>query len=295
MNLRTVIDLLRLHFFFAWPILFCSGYLLAAGLYGNFSWIDLGRAALIGFFGFEAGFVLNDYIDRNHDRKDVESHLTRYWRFFGTRPLPAGTITPQQTLFLLLFLAGITLALILTLPFPNSLFVLLIMIYSYSAELFYQVRKRNQRFPVAQLVGRTDFALFPVAGYLCIGSPDLPALLYFLFFYPFALAHLGVNDLADYRNDQARGMISITVLYGLPGTVYWIAGFSAVHACTSLLFMSVLGWIARIGLMTGLGLLFIANRAVLRKRDPAAGLRVLPLFHVTMLVYAISILVDSVV
>lgn len=295
MTPRAVIDLLRLHFFFAWPILFCSGYLLAANLSGNFSWPDLGRAALIGFFGFEAGFVLNDYIDRNYDRKDVEPSLTRYWRFFGTRPLPAGTITPRQTLSLLLFLAGITLALILTLPFPNSLFVLLIMIYCYSVEFFYQVRKRNQHLPLAQLVGRTDFALFPVAGYLCIGSPDLPALLYFLFFYPFALAHLGINDLVDYRNDQARGMYSVTVLFGIPGTVSWIAGFSIIHACTTLLFMSVLGWIAWIGLLAGLGLLLIANIIILRKRDPAAGLRVLPLFHITMLVYAVSILVDSVV
>lgn len=294
MTPRAVIDLLRLHFFFAWPILFCSGYLLAANLSGNFSWIDLGRAALIGFFGFEAGFVLNDYIDRDYDRKDVEPRLTRYWRFFGTRPLPEGRITSRQTLTILFLLVGITIALILTLPFPNSLFVLSIMAYSYAVEIFYQIRKRNQRFPMAQLVGRTDFALFPVAGYLCIGNPDLPALLYFLFFYPFALAHLGVNDLVDFRNDQARGMFSITVLYGIPGTVFWIAGFSLVHACTSLLFMSVLGWIARIGLLAGLGLLLVANAGVLRKPDPAAGLRVLPLFHITMLVYAISILLDAV-
>ncbi|NYT08049.1 MAG: UbiA family prenyltransferase [Methanomicrobiales archaeon] len=294
MTPRAAIDLLRLHFFFAWPILFCSGFLLAASVTGTFSWIDLLRAALIGFFGFEAGFLLNDYVDRDYDRKDVEPHLTRYWRLFGTRPIPAGSITPQQTLSLLLILVGITIALILTLPFPNSFFVLTIMAYSYGVEIFYQIRKRNQRFPVAQLVGRTDFALFPVAGYLCVGSPDLPALLYFLFFYPFALAHLGVNDLVDFINDRARGMNSITVMYGIPGTVSWIAGFSVVHACTTLLFMSVLGWIAWAGLLAGLGLLLIANVTILRRRNPAAGLRVLPLFHIAMLVYAVSILVDSV-
>ena len=65
------------------------------------------------------------------------------------------------------------------------------LLFSYSVEVFYQVRKRKQRFPLAQLAGRTDFALFPVAGYLCIGNPDATALLYFLFFYPFAQAHLG--------------------------------------------------------------------------------------------------------
>ena len=295
MNLRAIIDLLRLHFFFAWPVLFCSGYLLAAGMYGTFTWLDLTRAALIGFFGFEAGFVLNDYIDRDYDRKDIDTdRLTRYWRAFGTRPLPAGLVTRHQALVLFAILVVVTTLLIFTLPFPHSLFVFIIMVYSYAIEMFYQVKKRNQRFPIAQLAGRTDFALFPVAGYLCIGSPDVPALLYFLFFYPFALAHLGVNDLADYVNDQARGMNSVAVLYGTSGSAFWIAGFSVVHACTALLFMSILGWIARTGLIAGLGLLLIASIVILRDRNPAGGLRVLPLFHITMLVYAVSILLDSV-
>jgi hypothetical protein len=51
MTPRAVIDLYRLHFFFAWPVLFCSGFLLAADIYGSFSRVDLCRAALIGFFG----------------------------------------------------------------------------------------------------------------------------------------------------------------------------------------------------------------------------------------------------
>ena len=48
-------------------------YLLATVTYGEFSWSGLATVALIGLFGFEAGFVLNDYIDREFDRKDVES------------------------------------------------------------------------------------------------------------------------------------------------------------------------------------------------------------------------------
>ena len=64
-TLRAWIDLMRLQFFFAWPLLFCSGYLLATVTYGGFSWPGLALVAMIGFSGFEAGFVLNDYIDRN--------------------------------------------------------------------------------------------------------------------------------------------------------------------------------------------------------------------------------------
>ena len=86
-TLRAYIDLLRLQFFFAWPLLFSSGYLLAAMTYGGFEWLTLVKVALIGFFGFEAGLVLNDYIDRDIDKKEAEpGQLTKYWRLSGTRP-----------------------------------------------------------------------------------------------------------------------------------------------------------------------------------------------------------------
>jgi len=295
-TLRAYIDLTRLQFFFAWPLLFSSGYLLATTVNGGFSWFDLLRVALIGFFGFEAGFVLNDYVDRDYDRKDVETDkLTRYWRIFGTRPIPAGLIVPSHALGFFLLLALITTGIILTLPYPHSLFVLLIMIYCFTIEMFYQIEKRqSQKFPFAQLIGRTDFALFPVAGYLCLGTPDLDAFLYFVFFYPFALAHLGANDLIDVANDRARGMCTIPILYDLDRTVYWIAGFTVIHTMMAFLFMTRLGGIGRGGLFIGLALLIIANVVILRRRTPEAGLRVLMLFHITMLVYAGSIILDSV-
>jgi 4-hydroxybenzoate polyprenyltransferase len=295
-TVRAYIDLTRLQFFFAWPLLFCSGYLLATTVYGNFSWFDLARVSLIGFFGFEAGLVLNDYIDRDYDKKDVETDkLTKYWRIFKTRPIPAGLVTPDQALGLFIGFAAITTCLILTLPYPHSLLVLLIMIYSYTIEMFYQIEKRQtQKFPFAQLIGRTDFALFPVAGYLCLGNPDVNAFLYFVFFYPFALAHLGVNDLIDVKNDRARGMSTIPILYDMPRTTYWIAGFTVINAMMAFLFMTRLGWIGQAGLVIGLILLMVANGVILKYKTPEAALRVLPLFHITMLIYAGSIALDSV-
>ena len=295
-SLRAYVDLLRLQFFFAWVILFSSGYLLATSVYGGFSYFDLARVALIAFFGFEAGFVLNDYIDRDFDRKDIEStRLTKYWRIFGTRPIPLGLIAPRSALTLFFVLVAITTLLVATLPFPHSLYVFLIMVYCYTVEIFYQVKKRHQHYPVAQLIGRTDFALFPVAGYLCIGSPDVTALLYFLFFYPFAMAHLGVNDLIDVENDRARGMNTPTTLYGLSGTAIWICAFTVVHAVLALVFAMRLGWIARAGFLFGLALLAVANAVILKNKTPDAALKVLPLFHVTMLIYAGSIALDAVV
>jgi len=287
-TVRAYIDLTRLQFFFAWPLLFCSGYLLATTVYGNFAWFDLLRVALIGFFGFEAGFVLNDYVDRNYDKKEVETDkLTRYWRVFGTRPIANGLIPPHHALVLFFILAAVAGALILTLPYPHSLFVLLIMVYCYTIEVFYQIEKRQaQQFPFAQLIGRTDFALFPVAGYLCLGTPDLNAALYFAFFYPFAMAHLGANDLIDVVNDRARGMSTIPVLYDRERTAYWVAGFTVIHAMMAFLFMTRLGWISRFSIIAGLCLLVIANVVIVKNKTPEATLRVLPLFHIAMVFYA---------
>jgi 4-hydroxybenzoate polyprenyltransferase len=294
-TIRAYIDLTRLQFFFAWPLLFCSGYLLATTVYGNFAWFDLARVSLIGFFGFEAGLVLNDYIDRDYDKKDIESDkLTKYWRIFRTRPIPAGLILPNHALGLFIGLAALTTGLIATLPYPHSLLVLLIMIYCYTIEMFYQIEKRQpQQFPFAQLIGRTDFALFPVAGYLCLGNPDLDAFLYLVFFYPFALAHLGVNDLIDVVNDRVRGMSTIPMVYDIPRTAYWIAGFTIIHCMMAVLFMTRLGWIGRCGIVAGLSLLVIANVVILKNRTPAAALRVLPLFHVTMMIYAAGIVAEA--
>ncbi|MDG6257427.1 MAG: UbiA family prenyltransferase [Methanomicrobiaceae archaeon] len=290
--LRAYIDLLRLHFAFAWPLLFCSGLFLAFGAYRNFSWDYVLVAALIGLVGFEAGMVLNDYVDRVHDTRDVDRRFTRYWRVFGTRPVAEGLIAPRRALLLVAVLATIALALILTLPFPHSLFVAALMGYAYAAEVFYQVKKRSQRLPIAQLLGRTDFALFPVAGYLAAGMPDSTALLYFLFFYPYAQAHLGANDLADLKNDLARGMKTIPVLYGTEGTALWIAGFTVLHGIAALFFAGVLGLLARAALVGGFVLLLVASGIILRGRTPGAAMRALPCFHVAMMVYAGGIIAD---
>ncbi|MEN6342934.1 MAG: UbiA family prenyltransferase, partial [Methanospirillum sp.] len=220
--LAPYLDLLRLHFAPAWVLLFCSGTLLAAGRYGGFNWVVLGIAALIALFGFTAGLVLNDFVDRDLDRLDVDRRLTRYWRPFGTRPLAEGTVSAARArLVIVLLVLGAT-VFILTLPWPHNLYILAIMGWSYFAEYAYQIGKRRQRYPFAQIIGRTDFALFPVAGYLVLGLPDTTALLYFVFFYPFALAHLGANDIADITNDRARGLQTIPVLYGMTGAARWV-------------------------------------------------------------------------
>lgn len=85
-----------------------------------------------------------------------------------------------------------------------------------------------------------------------------------LFFSPWALAHLAVNDIADIANDRARGMATIPALYGMEGAATWVIGFAAVHALTALAPGFALGWIAFAGFGAGLALLGISGCLILR-------------------------------
>jgi 4-hydroxybenzoate polyprenyltransferase len=292
--LKAYLDLTRAHFAPVWPVLFVSGLALASTRYAGLSWILAGKAALIGLLGFEAGIVLNDIVDRQMDARDIDPRFTRYWRPFGTRPLPLGLIPPSHALTLFIVLVLAATALILTLTFPHSAYVGIIMAASYGLEVFYQLKKRDQAVPLAQLLGRVDLALFPVAGYFVIGSPDTTALLLFLAFYPWAEAHLGVNDLADLVNDRARGMKTIPVLFGMVGCVSWIATFSLVHAGTAMVLLSSLSTISRAGFAAGFFLLLHANLQISRKRTPESALGVLPLFHGSLILYAGALILGSV-
>lgn len=290
-SIKSYLDLLRLHFFFVWPILFCAGLFFGLSFYGEFSWWLVIRAALIGFFGFEAGLLLNDIVDCEIDKKEVEvDKLTKYWRVFGRRPLSSGDISYNTAIALFFGLVFLTSIFIFSLPLMNAIYLFLIMIICYSLEVFYQIVKRNQSMPIAQIIGRIDFTLFPLAGYLVVGDLDLNLLFFGLFFYPLALAHLGVNDLADVINDKAKEMKTIPILFGLKGTAYWILFFSVFHIITSIIFVNILGWISLFGFGIGFFLLTIANLRVLRGQNAKSAMKSLPLFHVTMLIYAITII-----
>lgn len=293
--LKAYLDLTRAHFAVCWPLLFCSGLLLAFARYGGFSTSLLIRAALLGLFGLEAGMVINDYVDREIDKRDVDLEgLTGYWRPFKRRPIPAGLISPRQALALFWLLVGLCLALVATLPMPHAVYLLAIMPASFFLQYFYQVRKRDQRWPLAQLVGRIDVTLFPVAGYLCWGHPDSTALALFLFYYPWIMAHLAVNDLADLENDRARGLNSVAVLCGARGTVLWIVAASALQVVVSPLLLVELGMVGRAGVALGFAVLAAADYLVWKGQDRASALRTLPLMHLTMAIYVSAMLLDYV-
>ncbi|MFX1496893.1 MAG: UbiA family prenyltransferase [Promethearchaeota archaeon] len=293
-KIKAYIDLTRAHFAPVWPLLFCSGLILAFRNYNYFSWSLLILAIFIGLFGFEAGMVLNDIIDYRIDELDIDNTLTNYWRPFNERPIPSGKISLKEAISVFIILVSITTILIAFLPYPHFIFIYIIMAYAYSMEVFYQIVKRKQRFPIAQILGRTDLLLFPIAGYLCFGYFDFTVVLYLLFMYPWALAHLGANDIVDVKNDAAKNLKTITGLYGVKGNIIWIISFSSIQIVTSMIFAFLdLGIIAQIGFAFGWVLIIGANFIIVKSKDLKERLKALPLFHATLLIYILSIIIDS--
>ncbi|NHJ40059.1 MAG: prenyltransferase [Asgard group archaeon] len=295
-KIKGYIDLTRAHFAIVWPILFCSGLMLAFRQYNDFSWSLLIRVALIGLFGFEAGMVLNDILDRNIDHIEPDDKMTKYWRPFNNRPIPSGVISITEAVIVFCVFLAIAIGLIATLPYPNFLYVLGIMLYAYLVESFYNIKKRKQKGPFAQLLGRTDLTIFPLAGFLCFGQiTDVSIFIYLLFLYPWAQAHLGTNDLADYENDKAKELKTITVLYGTKGNVVWIVVSTIIHLAIApaVYFILDLGYVALGGICLAALILIVANILLIKKQTPEISLKILPAFHATLFLYTTSIIIDS--
>ncbi|MFX1387971.1 MAG: UbiA family prenyltransferase [Promethearchaeota archaeon] len=294
-KLKAYLDLTRAHFAIVWPLLFISGLLIAFRENNYFSLPLLIIVFFIGLFGFEAGMVLNDIVDRKIDKLGSDNEFTKYWRPFKERPLSADIISLREALIIFLIFIGITIALIATLPFPNNLYLYIIMIYAYSVEIFYQKKKEHQQFPIAQLVGRTDLTLFPVAGYLCYGNFSLTIVFIILFLYPWAQAHLGVNDLGDYDNDKAKNIKTITTLYGIKGNIKWIAYFTLIQiGFAVLLLLFKLGFIALIGFIPSFILLITANLNLIKNQTSNTAIKMLPRYHASLLIYILSIIFSAI-
>jgi 4-hydroxybenzoate polyprenyltransferase len=293
-KIKAYIDLTRAHFAPVWPLLFVSGLMLAFRNGGYFSWELLILAIFIGLFGFEAGMVLNDIVDHNIDKNDIEDTLTNYWRPFKERPIPSGKVSLKEAILVFIALVLITVILIAFIPFPNLVYIYIIMAYAYSMEVFYQIVKKNQKFPIAQILGRTDLLFFPIAGYLLFGQFNPTIIYYLLFMYPWALAHLGTNDLLDIENDKVKELKTIAGLYGVKGNKIWVHAFSAIQIITSAIFVLFnLGGIAIYGFMVSWMLILIANILIMRGKEKKSWLKALPLFHASLLIYILSIIIQS--
>jgi len=292
-KLKAYLDLARLHFVFILPIIFIAGPFMTFEDYGSFSHSHTVKAILISTFGFEAVFILNDIVDIDYDRHDVDWRITKYWRPFGSRLLVSEEISKGIAQLIFAALILVVAVLIYNLPTPNRYYLYLIMAYTYIMECLYQVIKRNQGLPIAQLLGRTDFMFFALGGYLCFGRPNIGLVLYAIFFYTLAEVHLGINDLSDYNNDLVRKMNMVTTIYGTYGNMLWIAFFTILHLTLGSLHIINRGGVTFLGLGLALLILPYINLRLRKNTTPEEALRVVPLFHMSMLVYMLTMILDS--
>ena len=161
-------------------------------------------------------------------------------------------------------------------------------------EIFYQMVKRKQSFPIAQILGRTDLLLFPIAGYLVFGQFNITIIYYLLFMYPWALAHLGANDIVDIRNDEAKQLKTIAGLYGIKGNKIWVVTFSMIHLISSAIFVIFdIGRAAIYGFIASWMLIILANIIILKGKDSKTWLKALPLMHASLLIYILTIIIYS--
>lgn len=102
-------------------------------------------------------------------------------------------------------------------------------------------------------------------------------------------------DVEALATDPAAGpaaRAAVPLLYGTKGTKSWILVFSLLHMVGVYLFIGAQGTVATYGIMAGLLVLLGANMLIQRGKKPADWMKALPLFHVTMLVYVVSIIAD---
>jgi 4-hydroxybenzoate polyprenyltransferase len=292
-RLKAYLDLARLHFVPIWPLIFITGLFMAFENYGSFSLHITIKAILISTLGFEAAFILNDIVDIEHDKHDVDWEITKYWRPFGTRPLASEEISRRIALIIFSGLLALVAALIYTFPAPNRYYIYAIMAYTFSMEYLYQMLKRRQSLPLAQILGRTDFMFFAVGGYLCYGRPDTTAFLYAIFFYTLAEVHLGINDLSDHYNDIERGLKTVTTMYGRDGNMRWISAFTALHLTLGLPHVVNRGGVTYLGYACAIIMLLYINNRLWKNTTPREAHRVIPLFHATLLIYMLAMISDA--
>jgi len=82
-------------------------------------------------------------------------------------------------------------------------------------------------------------------------------------------------------------------LYGINATAYWVLFFSVFHLASASVFLYLLGsYLAIWGFAVRFGLLTVANTIILSGKNSQVTLKAMPLFHLAMLIYAITIIVN---
>jgi len=96
------------------------------------------------------------------------------------------------------------------------------------------------------------------------------------------------------ENDEAKELKTIAGLYGVKGNKIWVHSFSAVQLITSAIFVFLdLGVVAIIGFAFSWLLIIVANIKIMRGKEAKDWLKALPMFHASLLIYILSIIIQS--
>jgi 4-hydroxybenzoate polyprenyltransferase len=81
----------------------------------------------------------------------------------------------------------------------------------------------------------------------------------------------------------------------MKSTAFWIAAFTVFHLIMAVVMLTLLSKWAIVGFSISLLLLFLGNAVILKQKTAMSGMKALPMFHIAMLIYAITIIASYLV
>jgi heme o synthase len=225
-----------------------AGFFLASGLTGQLNLI-LFLALVLGIvFVIGAACVLNNYIDRDIDRKMKRTS----WRATAT-----GKIT-KKAVYIFASVLGVIGFGVLAL-FTNILTIGLVVLAFFSYVVVYGAAKRKTIH--STLIGTVPGAIPPVAGYVAVtGAFDVAALLIFLIMVCWQMPHFYAIGMRR-RDDYAAAKIPVMpVVKGMRATkiqiLFYVSGFILFN-----ILLVAFGYVGYVYLvvMSGLGIVWLVK------------------------------------
>ena len=198
--MRGYIELLRIKNCFMAVLSIIIVALVAAKLdIANMLFIEILAASIVVFMFIGAGNTLNDYLDRDIDRKNHPN-----------RPIPRGKVSPRAALWysIILFIISIIGGLWLSL---ECMFIILI---NLGIMLAYEFKTKSMGFVGNLSIGWLTASIFIFGGFAVIDTyPNIMEPVIFMFLLSF-LATIGreiAKDIQDIKGDEGRLTLPMSI------------------------------------------------------------------------------------
>ena len=194
------------------------GVAIAGGFKTNISFEVLTLAFVTGFTLTGSAMVINDYYDREIDAVNEPS-----------RSIPSGKVKPREAIIYSLLLSALGLAA----AYLTGLQSLAIAIFSWLVMMVYSAWGKRTGFP-GNLMVSTCIGLPFIYGGVIAGNTFMSLLFSALAF----LSNTGrevTKGIVDTEGDDARGVRTIAVVYGVDNAAYLASAFYITAAAASIL------------------------------------------------------------